>query len=106
MANALELGKWHVGPPPSRVLQSCGSTLFEQALAFAHDHRVDKEPVAVYKIVLHQRLHERGATVPYRPTIIVGVLTAVVAGLFNIESVAELVNIGGLSSFKVVCAAV
>jgi basic amino acid/polyamine antiporter, APA family len=51
------------------------------------------------------RSHPRFRT-PYRPTIIVGVLTAVVAGLFNIESVAELVNIGGLSSFIVVCAAV
>jgi len=33
-------------------------------------------------------------------------LTAVVGGLFNIESAAELVNTGGLSSFVVVCAAV
>lgn len=51
------------------------------------------------------RSHPRFRT-PYRPTIIVGVLIAVVAGLFNIESVAELVNIGGLSSFIVICAAV
>ena len=51
------------------------------------------------------RSHPRFRT-PYRPTIIVGVLTAVVAGLFNIERVAELVDIGGLSSSIVVCVAV
>jgi len=43
---------------------------------------------------------------PYRPTVIIGVLTALVAGFLPIETVAELVNIGGLTAFVIVCTAV
>ncbi len=51
------------------------------------------------------RTHHRFQT-PYRPTIIIGVLTALLAGFFGIEQLAELVNIGELTAFTVVCAAV
>ncbi len=43
---------------------------------------------------------------PYRPTLIAGALTAVVAALYPIKEVAELVNIGTLSAFVVICIAV
>jgi len=43
---------------------------------------------------------------PYRPTAILGVATALVAGLFPITAVAELVNIGVLTAFIIVCASV
>lgn len=43
---------------------------------------------------------------PYRPTLIVGAVTAVVAALFPIREVAELVNIGTLSAFVTICLAV
>jgi len=49
--------------------------------------------------------HPRFAT-PYRPTLLAGGLCAVVAGLFPIREVAELVNIGTLSAFVVICLAV
>lgn len=49
--------------------------------------------------------HPRFRT-PYRPTLIAGALTAVVAALYPIKEVAELVNIGTLSAFVVICAAV
>ncbi len=49
--------------------------------------------------------HPRFAT-PYRPTLIAGALCALVAGLFPIREVAELVNIGTLSAFVVICLAV
>jgi APA family basic amino acid/polyamine antiporter len=48
------------------------------------------------------KLHPRFRT-PHRPTLIAGVLTAFVAGLFPIKEVAELVNIGTLSAFVVIC---
>lgn len=51
------------------------------------------------------RPHPRFRT-PYRPTIIIGVLTALVAGFFPIDVVASLVNIGVLSAFVLVCASV
>lgn len=43
---------------------------------------------------------------PYRPTLIIGIVTAVVAGFIPIETLAVLVNIGVLSAFVVVCASV
>jgi APA family basic amino acid/polyamine antiporter len=43
---------------------------------------------------------------PHRPTLIIGVITALVAGFFPIREVAELVNIGTLSAFAVICVAV
>jgi basic amino acid/polyamine antiporter, APA family len=49
--------------------------------------------------------HPRFRT-PYRPTAILGVVTALVAGFFPITAVAELVNIGVLTAFIIVCASV
>jgi APA family basic amino acid/polyamine antiporter len=49
----------------------------------------------------HPRFHT-----PHRPTLIIGALTALVAGFFPIREVAELVNIGTLSAFAVICVAV
>jgi len=43
---------------------------------------------------------------PHRPTIVLGVFTALVAGLFPLDEVAKLVNIGVLSAFIVICASV
>jgi APA family basic amino acid/polyamine antiporter len=43
---------------------------------------------------------------PHRPTLIAGGLTALVAGFFPIKEVAELVNIGTLSAFAIICFAV
>jgi APA family basic amino acid/polyamine antiporter len=43
---------------------------------------------------------------PYRPTIILSIGTALAAGVFPISEVAELVNIGTLSAFIVICASV
>lgn len=51
------------------------------------------------------RVHPRYGT-PHRPTFILGVFTAMVAGLLPIGEVAELVNIGTLSAFIVICTAV
>ncbi|HET8764445.1 MAG TPA: amino acid permease, partial [Rhodanobacter sp.] len=51
------------------------------------------------------RVHPRYGT-PYRPTAILGVFSAVVAGLLPIGEVAELVNIGTLSAFIVICLSV
>lgn len=51
------------------------------------------------------QVHPRYGT-PARPTLILGVFTALVAGLLPIGEVAELVNIGTLSAFIVICAAV
>jgi APA family basic amino acid/polyamine antiporter len=49
--------------------------------------------------------HPQFAT-PYRPTLIAGALCALVAAFFPIKEVAELVNIGTLSAFVVICFAV
>ena len=49
--------------------------------------------------------HPRYQT-PHRPTLIAGTLTAAVAALYPIREVAELVNIGTLSAFIVICFAV
>ena len=51
------------------------------------------------------KVHPRYGT-PHRPTIALGVFTAVVAGLFPLGEVAKLVNIGVLSAFIVICSAV
>lgn len=51
------------------------------------------------------RVHPRFRT-PYRPTLIAGALTALVAALYPIKEVAELVNIGTLSAFVVICSAI
>jgi APA family basic amino acid/polyamine antiporter len=51
------------------------------------------------------RVHPEYGT-PYRPTLILGVFTALVAGFLPIGEVAELVNIGTLSAFIVICLAV
>jgi APA family basic amino acid/polyamine antiporter len=50
-------------------------------------------------------VHPRYGT-PARPTVILGVFTAIVAGFLPIGEVAELVNIGTLSAFIVICLAV
>lgn len=51
------------------------------------------------------KVHPRYGT-PYRPTLILGVATAVVAGLLPIGEVAELVNIGTLAAFVVICSSI
>jgi APA family basic amino acid/polyamine antiporter len=51
------------------------------------------------------KVHPRYGT-PYRPTIALGVFTALVAGSTPIRKVAELVNIGVLSAFIVICSSV
>ena len=51
------------------------------------------------------KVHPRYGT-PHRPTLALGVFTALVAGLFPLGEVAKLVNIGVLSAFIVICSAV
>lgn len=51
------------------------------------------------------RVHPRFGT-PYRTTLLLGILTALVAGLFPLTTVARLVNIGFLSAFIVICGAI
>src|SRR6476659_3945058 len=51
------------------------------------------------------KVHPRYGT-PHRPTIALGVFTALVAALFPLGEVAKLVNIGVLSAFIVICSAV
>ncbi|ANB61554.1 amino acid permease [Anoxybacteroides amylolyticum] len=51
------------------------------------------------------RVHPKYKT-PYRPTVIIGVITSIVSGLTPISEVAELVNIGTLSAFVLICSAV
>ncbi len=51
------------------------------------------------------KVHPRYGT-PHRPTIALGLFTALVAGFFPLGEVAKLVNIGVLSAFIVICAAV
>lgn len=49
----------------------------------------------------HPRFHT-----PHRPTLMIDALTALVAGFFPIREVAELVNIGTLSAFVIICLSV
>ncbi|WP_027409379.1 amino acid permease [Anoxybacteroides tepidamans] len=51
------------------------------------------------------RVHPKYKT-PYRPTLIIGVITAFVSGFTPISEVAELVNIGTLSAFVLICASI
>jgi len=51
------------------------------------------------------KVHPRYGT-PHRTTAALGVFTAFVAGLFPLDEVAKLVNIGVLSAFIVICASV
>ncbi len=51
------------------------------------------------------KAHPRFRT-PHRPTLIAGILTAFVAGIFPIKEIAQLVNIGTLSAFVIICFAV
>ena len=50
-------------------------------------------------------VHARYRT-PYRATLILGVVTAIAAGLFPLTVVAEVVNFGMLAAFAVICIAV
>ena len=50
-------------------------------------------------------VHPRNGT-PHRPTVILGVFSALVGGFLPIGEVAELVNIGTLSAFIVICLSV
>lgn len=51
------------------------------------------------------KLHPKYKT-PYRPTLIIGVITAFVAGVTPISEVAELVNIGTLTAFILICSSI
>jgi len=51
------------------------------------------------------KVHPRYGT-PHRTTAALGVFTALVAGLFPLDEVAKLVNIGVLSAFIVICSSV
>jgi APA family basic amino acid/polyamine antiporter len=51
------------------------------------------------------KLHPKYKT-PYRPTLIIGLVTALVSGLTPIAEVAELVNIGTLSAFILICTSI
>jgi APA family basic amino acid/polyamine antiporter len=51
------------------------------------------------------KTHPRHGT-PHRPTIALGIFTALVAGFFPLDEVAKLVNIGVLSAFIVICGSV
>jgi APA family basic amino acid/polyamine antiporter len=51
------------------------------------------------------KVHPRYGT-PHRPTLILGFATALVAGLLPIGEVAELVNIGTLAAFVVICSSI
>jgi basic amino acid/polyamine antiporter, APA family len=51
------------------------------------------------------KVHHKYKT-PYRPTLIIGVITALVSGVTPISEVAELVNIGTLSAFILICSSI
>jgi APA family basic amino acid/polyamine antiporter len=51
------------------------------------------------------KVHPQYGT-PYRPTLILGVATALVAGALPISQVAEMINIGTLAAFIVICASI
>ncbi|WP_197702492.1 amino acid permease [Candidatus Nitrosoglobus terrae] len=50
-------------------------------------------------------VHPRYNT-PYRPTLMLGGFIAIITGLLSLEEIAELVNIGTLSAFIIICIAV
>ncbi|MCQ6281277.1 amino acid permease [Bacillus sp. EB600] len=51
------------------------------------------------------KVHSKYKT-PYRPTFIIGIITAIVSGLTPINEVAELVNIGTLGAFILICSSI
>lgn len=51
------------------------------------------------------KVHPKHGT-PYRPTLLLGAVTAIAAGLLPIGELAALVNIGALSAFVVICSAI
>lgn len=51
------------------------------------------------------KLHAKYKT-PYRPTLMIGAVTAIVSGLTPISEVAELVNIGTLAAFILICSSI
>ncbi|MFY4774439.1 amino acid permease [Metabacillus sp. RGM 3146] len=51
------------------------------------------------------KVHPKYKT-PYRPTVIIGIITAAVSGFTPINEVAELVNIGTLSAFVLICSSI
>ncbi|PFO09658.1 amino acid permease [Bacillus sp. AFS076308] len=51
------------------------------------------------------KVHTKYKT-PYRPTLIIGAISALVSGLTPISEVAELVNIGTLSAFILICSSI
>lgn len=51
------------------------------------------------------KVHSKYQT-PYRPTFIIGIITALVSGLTPINEVAELVNIGTLGAFILICSSI
>lgn len=51
------------------------------------------------------KVHPKNGT-PYRPTLLLGALTAIAAGLLPIGDLATLVNVGALSAFVVICSAI
>lgn len=51
------------------------------------------------------KLHPKFQT-PYRPTLIIGAITALVSGFTPIAEVAELVNIGTLAAFILICTSI
>ncbi|MGG2092637.1 amino acid permease [Bacillus sp. S13(2024)] len=51
------------------------------------------------------KVHPKYKT-PHRPTVIIGVITAIISGFTPISEVAELVNIGTLSAFVLICSSI
>lgn len=51
------------------------------------------------------KVHPRYGT-PYRPTLMLGLITALAAGFLPLGELAKLVNIGALSAFVLICAAI
>jgi APA family basic amino acid/polyamine antiporter len=51
------------------------------------------------------KVHPKNGT-PYRPTLILGAVTALAAGMLPLDELATLVNIGALSAFVVICSAI
>ncbi|MDZ5610289.1 amino acid permease [Bacillus pseudomycoides] len=51
------------------------------------------------------KVHPKYKT-PHRPTLIIGIITAIISGFTPISEVAELVNIGTLSAFILICSSI